>query len=84
MSDAEPPPSPPPSPPPAPSAAPLGRDPLDHDSDGRKGGAAVKTWIVDPRAGLQRVAAAEVDRRLKAGARLARARDFKIAGVDPA
>lgn len=60
------------------------RDPLDHDGDGRKGGAALKTWIVDRRAGLQQVPGAEVDRRLKAGARLATVRDLKVAGVDQA
>lgn len=60
---------------------------LDHDGDGKPGGAKPAPtfeWIVTRGEGLIRVTASEVGKRLQSGARRATGRDFQIAGIDPA
>lgn len=60
---------------------------LDHDKDGRSGGAKKPPafeWIVTRAAGLVRVPSDETAKRLSRGARIATQRDFAIAGIDPA
>lgn len=66
--------------------------PLDHDGDGRRGGARKapaqpvpdplqQAHVVDPEHGLIAVPAEEVAARLAAGARLATDQDLRVAGV---
>lgn len=60
---------------------------LDHDADGRPGGAKkapAQVWIVTRADGLIRVPAARAKALREAGARDATPRDFRVAGVDPA
>jgi len=61
-------------------------DPLDHDDNGRKGGAKkpeTPVWVVTRADGLHQVAASQMDTALKAdGGRLATDRDLAIAGVE--
>lgn len=59
---------------------------LDHDADGRPGGAKkapAQVWIVTRADGLIRVPAARAKALREAGARDATPRDFRVAGVDP-
>lgn len=66
---------------PAPATTP---DPLDHDKDGRKGGARApqSQWVVSRRDGLHHLPPAEALAAVRAGARPATARDLAVAGVD--
>ena len=65
---------------------------LDHDNDGKAGGAKKPpaitaptvedlVWVVSRARGLHRVGAPEVDAALRAGGRLATGRDLEIGGV---
>jgi hypothetical protein len=58
---------------------------LDHDGDSRPGGAKkppAMEWIVTRKDGLIQVSSTETAARLRAGARLPTARDFKVAGIE--
>lgn len=57
---------------------------LDHDGDGRPGGAKPAPgaeWVVTRGEGLIQVPADQVADRLRRGGRLPSARDFAIAGI---
>lgn len=60
-------------------------DPLDHDEDGKKGGAKAPAaqWVVHRRRGLEFLPPAQAHAAVRAGARPATERDLAIAGVDP-
>lgn len=76
--------------PPETSAAPVPPpDALDHDGDGRKGGAITKAqaaalvWVVHPGRGLHRLPKGEALEATKDGeTRLATPRDLAIAGIE--
>lgn len=60
---------------------------LDHDKDNRPGGAKkapAMEWIVTRAVGLHQVPSGETAAKLRAGARMATARDLAIAGVENA
>lgn len=59
---------------------------LDHDRDGRPGGAVKapsEKWVVTRAEGLICVPASRAKALIEAGARRATPRDFRIAGLDP-